>query len=302
MSLHRLSEFEGLAGLKVVRDSAFAVTGKLSTLLDGVCVPLRSEKYLGEVNGNDRVAAVITTPALSEGVDPRLGLAIAADPDAAHSEVHAQCAKLRDSELRAIPNRIDSSADIDPGAHIASYGVEIGPRCYIGPGAVVRPGAVIEHDSIIHSGTSIGGPGFNTGFIGGRRRIVPQLGGVRVGPFVELLSNCCVARALFGGNTVIGEETVTDSLVYIAHDVQIGRGVQICALVNVLGRTVVGDDAYLGPSAVIRNGLEIGAGAKVSMGAVVTENVGPGSTVTGNFAIGHDRFLAHLRSIRKEDP
>jgi UDP-3-O-[3-hydroxymyristoyl] glucosamine N-acyltransferase len=91
---------------------------------------------------------------------------------------------------------------------------------------------------------------------------------------------------------------VADNLVYIAHDVQIGRRVQICALVNILGRATIGDGAYLGPSAVIKNGLSLGANARVNIGAVVTQDVAAGAAVSGNFAISHERFLDHIRSIR----
>ena len=150
----------------------------------------------------------------------------------------------------------------------------------------------------MHAGVVLGGPGFNVGTLGGRRKILPQLGGVRLAPHVELLANTCVARALFGGETTIGEETVADNLVYIAHDCQIGRRVQICALANILGRVVVGDEAYIGPSAVVVNGTRVGAGAKITMGAVVTREVAPGAVVSGNFAVDHDRFLAHMRAIR----
>ena len=295
---HRLSEFQGLAGLEVLRDGEFAVTGKLSTPLDRLCVPLRSAKYLDEVNGNPSVAAVITTREIAEGLDPRFAVGVAEQPDAAHSEVHARLAEARQAELRARPNKIDGSATIDANALIAGYGVEIGPRVNIGPNVVVAPGVSIEDDCVLHPGVSLGVPGFNVGVIGGRQRIVPQLGGVRLKPYVELLANVCVARALFGGETTLGEETVADNLVYIAHDVQIGRQVQICALVNILGRTIIGDNAYIGPSAVVKNGLTIGARAKISIGAVVTQDVGEGAVVSGNFAIPHDRFLDHVRSIR----
>lgn len=294
----RLSDFQGLAGLKVLRDGPFSLTGKLSTPLDGLCVPLRSAKYLDEVNGNPRVAAVITTAEIADGLDPRFAVAVADAPDAAHSEVHARIAEAKDAELRARPNRIDGSAVIDPAARIADYGVTIGPDVRIGPHVTVAPGVTIEDHCILHPGVSLGMPGFNVGVIGGRQRIVPQLGGVRLKPYVELLSNVCVARALFGGETTLGEETVADNLVYIAHDVQIGSRVQICALANILGRVEIGDAAYIGPSAVVVNGARIGSKAKVSMGAVVTRDVEAGAVVTGNFAIPHDRFLEHLRSVR----
>jgi len=294
----RLSDFQGLAGLDVVRDGEFVVPGKLSTPLGGLCVPLRSPDYLEEVNANLNVTAVITTRSLSDGLDARFAIGIADHPDAAHSEVLASVAARRAAELNARTNQIDSSAMIDPAASIASYGVEIGPRVHIGPNVVVGPGVAIEADCVLHPGVSLGVPGFNTGIIGGRQRIVPQLGGVRLKPFVELLAHVCVAKALFGGETTLGEETVADNLAYIAHDVQIGRRVQICALANILGRTVIGDNVYIGPSAVIKNGLRIGAKAKVSIGAVVTQDVGEGVVVSGNFAIVHNRFLDHIRAIR----
>lgn len=293
-----MAQFAGLAGLAVVRDGPFANTGKLSTPLQELCVPLRSAKYLAEVNGNPRVAAVVTTREIAPGLDSRFAVAVADRPDDAHAEIHAYCAQLRDNELKSRPNVIDESAQIDPTARISSYGVEIGPRCHIGPGVTILPGVRIEEDCVLHPGVVLGVPGFNTGMIGGRQRIIPQLGGVRLRPFVELLANVCVARALFGGETTLGEETVADNLVYIAHDVQIGRRVQICALVNILGRAEIGDEAYIGPSSVIVNGARIGEGAKVSIGAVVTRDVHAGATVSGNFAIPHDRFLTHLRSVR----
>lgn len=296
--IHRLSKFEGLAGLRLVRDGAFSVTGKLSTPLDDLCVPLRSAKYVTEVNANPRVAAVITKAEIAEGLDSRFAVAVSDDPDAAHSEIHARLAEARDAELRSMPTRIDSSAIIDPAARICGYGVEIGARARVGPNAIIAAGVTIEADCVLHPGVNLGIPGFNTGSIGGRQRIVPQMGGVRLKPFVELLANTCVARAIFGGETTLGEETVTDNLVYIAHDVQIGRQVQVCALANILGRTIVGDGAYIGPSVVIRNGLHIGDKARVSIGAVVTRDVAAGEVVSGNFAVPHDRFLDHIRSIR----
>lgn len=295
---HRLSDFQGLAGIDVLRDGGFALTGKLSTPLESLCVPLRSAKYVDEVNGNPNVVAVITSREIADSVDPRFAVAVADSPDGAHAEIHAKLVELRERELRAVPTRIDNSAVIDASARIADYGVTIGARARIGPNVVIAPSVTVENDCVLHPGVNLGVSGFNAVKIGGRQRIMPQLGGVRLQPFVELLGNVCVARALFGGETLLGEETVADNLVYIAHDVQIGRQVQICALVNILGRTVVGDNAYIGPSAVISNGLQVGANAKVSIGAVVTRDVPAGAVVSGNFAIGHDRFLNHIRSIR----
>lgn len=296
--MFRLSEYDGLAGMRVLRDGPFHCTGKLSTPIEGLCVPLRSAKFVDEVNQNVNVLAVITTADIADLVDKRLALAIAEHPDAAHSEVHSALAARHQQRLRAQPNDIDPTAVIHPSASIANHGVKIGPRVWIGANVNIAAGVKIDGDCVLHPGVSLGVPGFNTGIIAGRQRIIPQVGGVHLKPFVELLSNVCVARALFGGDTLIGEEVVADNLVYIAHDVQIGNRVQICALVNILGRTIVGDGAYLGPSCVIKNGLQIGRGAKISIGAVVTQDVQENAVVSGNFAIPHERFLHHLKSIR----
>lgn len=293
-----LSRFASLAPFRVARDGGFEVTGKLSTPLNGLCVPLRSAKWASAVNENPRVSAVITTPGLENDLDPRLAVALADHPDSAHAELHALCAKEAEKELRARPNDIHPSASIATMTSIAPYGVSIGPGVVIDPFVRIYPGVSIEEGCTLRSGVVLGVEGFNTGVIGGRQRVFPQLGGVRLKPHVELLANVTVARALFGGETLIGEEVIVDNLTYIAHDVQIGRRVLICGLCTVLGRVEIGEEAYIGPNATIVNGALIGARAKISMGAVVTRDVAEGERVTGNFAIPHQQFLTHLRSIR----
>lgn len=298
----RLSDFVGVAGLKVLRDGPFETTGKLWTRLDGAFVPVRKARYVEEANRNPHIAAVVTPPALADAVDERLALGTAERPEDVHSGVHAVLAEAKDEELRQQPTRIDTSAVIDPGAAVSPYGAAIGARVRVGANAVIGPGVEIAEDCVLHPGVVLGVPGFNRGIVGGRRRNFASIGGVRLMPFVELLANTCVARALFGGDTTIDEEVVTDNLVYIAHDARIGRRAEICALANILGRAEIGENAYIGPSAVVLNGVTVGRGARVSVGSVVTRDVPPGETVTGNFALPHDRFIRHLRSVARDDP
>jgi hypothetical protein len=121
----RLSDFEGLAGLHVLRDGRFEYTDKLSTPIDGLCVPLRSAKYAQEVNGISNVAAVVTKPEVAEIVDQSLALAIAEDPDAAHAEIHAVLAARYQEHLGTEANEIYSSATIDTATAIQN-GLSIG--------------------------------------------------------------------------------------------------------------------------------------------------------------------------------
>lgn len=74
---------------------------------------------------------------------------------------------------------------------------------------------------------------------------------------------------------------------YVAHDCIVGDFVTFAPCVQCNGNVQIGDHAYIGTGAVIRNGqrdkpLCIGAGATVGMGAVVTKDVPAGVTVVGN--------------------
>jgi sugar O-acyltransferase (sialic acid O-acetyltransferase NeuD family) len=74
---------------------------------------------------------------------------------------------------------------------------------------------------------------------------------------------------------------------YVAHDCVIGDYVTFAPKVCCNGNVHIGDGAYIGTGAILRQGtpeapLIIGEGAVVGMGAVVTKNVPPGAVVVGN--------------------
>lgn len=74
---------------------------------------------------------------------------------------------------------------------------------------------------------------------------------------------------------------------YVEHDCVIGDFVTFAPRVSCNGNVHIGDHAYIGTGAVIRQGtpgkpLVIGEGAIVGMGAVVTKDVPPHTTVVGN--------------------
>ncbi len=74
---------------------------------------------------------------------------------------------------------------------------------------------------------------------------------------------------------------------YVAHDCLIGDYVTFAPRVSCNGNVHIGDHAYIGTGAVIRQGtperpLRSGRGAIVGMGAVVTKDVADGMTVVGN--------------------
>lgn len=100
--------------------------------------------------------------------------------------------------------------------------------------------------------------------------------GAVLSPFVTLTSNIRVGRQ-FHANIYS----------YVAHDCVIGDFVTFAPGVQCNGNIVIEDHAYIGTGAILRQGhpgapLVIGRGAVVGMGAVVTKNVSPGTTVVGN--------------------
>lgn len=294
----RLRKFEGRFGLKVIRDGLFEGTGKLSTQHPGRLVVVRSAQYVEEANEAMNVSAVLTLPGLEAGIDERLAVAVSDYPNEAHSAIHMECAAARERQLRATPTYLHPNADVHERAVISSYGVTVGKHSVIGPNCVLNAGVVVEEDCRVQANCALGGAAFNLGVVGGCRRVLPSIGGVRIKKGSYLAANVCIDAAMFSGETLIGDETAIDHHAYIAHDVQLGKRVTVCGHAAVMGRVIIGDEAYVGPGAVIVNGAEIGTGAKISMGAIVTRDVPEGVTVSGNFALPHARFLDNLRRDR----
>ena len=93
--------------------------------------------------------------------------------------------------------------------------------------------------------------------------------------------------AVISKDVEIGKFFHCNRLSQIAHDVKIGDYVTFAPQVNCNGNTIIEDFAYLGTSCILRQGspdkpLRIGKGAVVGMGAVVTKDVLPNTTVVGN--------------------
>jgi len=88
-------------------------------------------------------------------------------------------------------------------------------------------------------------------------------------------------------NARIGRFFHSNIYSYVAHDCVIGDYVTFAPNVHCNGNVHIEDHAYIGTGAIIRQGsrekpLTIGAGAVVGMGAVVTRDVPPHTTVVGN--------------------
>jgi sugar O-acyltransferase (sialic acid O-acetyltransferase NeuD family) len=93
--------------------------------------------------------------------------------------------------------------------------------------------------------------------------------------------------SIITSNTKIGMFFHANLYSYVAHDCIIGDFVTFAPGVKCNGNVHIKDHVYVGANAVIRNGTNdnpiiIGEGATIGMGAVVTKNVPPYTTVVGN--------------------
>jgi UDP-3-O-[3-hydroxymyristoyl] glucosamine N-acyltransferase len=125
---------------------------------------------------------------------------------------------------------------------------------------------------------------------------------VKIGVNVEIQYNTCVDRAVYPwDDTVIGDYCKIDNLVHIAHGVKLGPKVMIVANSGIGGRTIIKEGAWIGFGATIKNGVILGKKARANMGSVVTKEIPDNSSVTGNFAIEHSKFIQNLLKSLQED-
>ncbi|WP_307847595.1 acetyltransferase [Pseudomonas veronii] len=95
------------------------------------------------------------------------------------------------------------------------------------------------------------------------------------------------AQTIITSNVKIGRFFQANCQCNISHDCVIGDFVTFGPGVRCNGNVAIGDHAYIGAGALIKQGkhgapLKIGAGAVVGMGAVVVKDVDPYTTVVGN--------------------
>ena len=294
----QLSEAAPLVGARTQRDATFTSLGFASHDAPRMLVFLESEAHLDGVLANPVIVGVLASEALAAAVPERLGLAVAANPRLAFYTLHNHLVERTDFYGARRATQVAASARVDASAHVAEHDVRIGERVVVEPRAVIMPRVVLEDDVIVRAGTVVGSQGLQASVVDGRMLKVAHGGGVIMRRGAEVHSNSCIDRAVFGGFTEVGEDSIIANLVYVAHNVRIGKRCRVAANAAIGGSTTLGDEVYVGPGAAISSELRVGDGAVVSLGAVVTRDVLPGQRVSGNFALDHERFIAHMRQIR----
>lgn len=152
--------------------------------------------------------------------------------------------------------------------------ISVGDNTVIGHNVTVIGRVAVGADCTIYPGTVIGKDGF--GFYLDKDNIpwkVPHFGGVQIGDRVEIGCNCTVDRGTID-DTIIGDDVKIDSLVVIAHNVEIGEGTMVVGGVAIGGSCKIGRKSYIAPQAIIKNQISIGDNSFVGMGECLASHLG----------------------------
>ena len=181
---------------------------------------------------------------------------------------------------------VDKDAEIAETATIGAYAV-IG-KAKIGAGTIVSSfvriydSVIIGKECFIKEGAVIGGAGF--GFERdeeGNRFRFPQIGGVKIGDHVDIGGNTCIDRGALS-DTVLEDYVKVDNLCHIAHNSHIEKNAVIVACAEVSGSCRVGENAWVGPNACIRDQRNVGCNTMIGMGSTVVKHIGDNEIWAGN--------------------
>jgi sugar O-acyltransferase (sialic acid O-acetyltransferase NeuD family) len=120
------------------------------------------------------------------------------------------------------------------------------------------------------------------------------------GVSIDAGTSIFMPNSIYPPNTKIGCHVQVLPMCSIGHDVTIGDYVTICPSCTISGYVVIEEEVFAGAGATVVNGtqerpLVIGAGARISAGAVVTKSIPAEASVAGNPA----RTLRELARARK---
>ena len=136
----------------------------------------------------------------------------------------------------------------------------------------------------------IGGEGFGYGLVGGEGVPRPHKYEVVIGENVDVGEGTVIHRGRWR-DTVIGDGTKIDALVFVAHNVHIGKRCLLVAGCKLAGSVTLGDDVIIGLGANICPHVSIGDRAIIGAGATVTKDVPTGEVWAGTPA----RYLRNRR-------
>lgn len=282
--------------VRLIRDCSFTKTALIDKEheKDSACITyLTGAAYMESLIGG-KFAGIVCTPDLLDSVKDSFdgGILVSGDPRTAFFEIHDAVY----SKWELSDTFIDDTAVIEEGAKISPKGVSVGAGSVIKSGAVIEENVTIGRDCTIMENCVIGAPPFYYYGEGDNARRVYAGCGVVIGDRVCLHAGVAVQAGVFRP-VFLGDNVKISNGVHISHDVRVGRNCLLPAGVTLAGLCTLEDNCSLGVGVTVAPGVTVGHGAKLSSGAVVTKQVPPGVRYSGNFAVEHAAYVAHIKNI-----
>lgn len=183
---------------------------------------------------------------------------------------------------------------------IIENGVTIGEYVEIGAYSVISRGVIIGDNCHIGRLSVIGSQGFQAiKRKDGSMYNVVHVGGSEIGNNVWIGDNVTVCNALFEGNVVIGDNSLIDNHTQIAHNCVIGSNNVLTAGVIMLGSSILKNNCWLAPGAMVMNRVTVEDFGFVGTNSVANTDVKSSQTVIGTPAITIDEYAKIRYAIKK---
>ncbi|CAB3764934.1 UDP-3-O-(3-hydroxymyristoyl)glucosamine N-acyltransferase [Paraburkholderia solisilvae] len=298
---------------------------------------LANPKYLSQVDTTQAGAVLINADDLAKLASPDgRNFIVTPNPYAYFARVAQAFIDL--AAPKAVPGvhpsaHVDASAQIAPSAVIGpnvtveagavigenvrldanvfiGRGTRIGAGSHLYPNVAVYHGCALGERAIVHAGAVIGsdGFGFAPDFVGeGDARTgswvkIPQVGGVTIGPDVEIGANTTIDRGAMA-DTVIEECVKIDNLVQIAHNCRIGAYTVIAGCAGIAGSTTIGKHCMIGGAVGIAGHVTLGDYVIITAKSGVSKSLlKPGLYTSAFPAVEHaewNKSAALLRNLDK---
>lgn len=280
--------------LKFINEQEFETLGIVDSKVNMTIITfIENEKYIPSIPEN--ATMVLTKKHIAEKISEK-GVCIVDNPKIFFFKLHNALYNHMEYCGANKSTVIGANCKISKMAYIAEQNVDIGNNVTIEEFVSIKENVVIGDNSVIRAGSIIGGEGFEAKQDGNKTFGIKHMGSVVIENDVEVQQNTCIDKAIYPWDeTFVGAFTRFDNLVHIAHGVKIGRCSFFPACAEVSGRVVIGDNVWVAPNSSIINGVELGDGCYVGIGAVITKNIPAGTTVAGSPA----RDIQELKSENK---
>lgn len=293
----KLSEF--FERKDIVRDGEFAALENAGSYTEGTLAYCDTIHYFEMANENDNVTCMVTKQDYADRAKPQKGLVLAANPRNEFFKLHKYLLD-RNMMMPQIKFGIGKNCTIHPSAAVSER-TQIGDNVIISQNAVVRDYVVIGDNTFIGVGSVIGSEGLLYITENGNHFHIKHRGGVKIGNNVTILSNAVIAKSIHSTVfTTIGDYSIIGILANVGHEAQIGDNCVISGNCVIARRAQIGGGAWIGSSCVVREYVKIGVDAQVMAGSVVINDVKANQSVSGNFAMDHQKHLLHNLKIQQK--